>query len=41
MAIEERTLEQLRSYFAAQPVKQALLFGSFARGVADAQSDMD
>lgn len=41
MAIEERTLEQLRSYFAAQPVKQAFLSGSFARGVADAQSDVD
>lgn len=41
MALEKHTLEQLRSYFAAQPVKQAFPFGSFARGVADAQSDVD
>ncbi len=41
MALEECTLEQLRSYFAAQPVKQAFLFGSLARGVGDAQSNVD
>ncbi len=41
MALDEPILDQLRCYFANQPVKQAFLFGSFARGVADAQSDVD
>lgn len=41
MALDEQTLERLRTYFAIQPVKQAFLFGSFARGAADAQSDVD
>ena len=41
MQLNERTLAQLRAYFAGQPVKQAYLFGSFARGVADENSDVD
>ena len=41
MRLEERTLVQMRDYFAGQPVKQAYLFGSFARGVADERSDVD
>ena len=41
MRLDERALEQLRSYFADQPVKQAFLFGSYARGGADEQRDVD
>lgn len=35
MRLDEQALAQLRHYFAGQPVKQAYLFGSFARGAAD------
>jgi uncharacterized protein len=41
MHLTEQSLSQLRTYFAGQPVKQAYLFGSFARGVADENSDVD
>lgn len=41
MVLDELALAQLRDYFAGQPVKQAFLFGSFARGVADERSDVD
>lgn len=40
MKLDEESLAMLRAYFAEQPVKQAHLFGSFARGVADAESDV-
>lgn len=41
MRLQESSIEQLRTYFAAQPVMQAFLFGSYARGVADERSDVD
>ena len=41
MRLDEQALAQLREYFAGQPVKQAHLFGSFARGPADERSDVD
>ncbi|MBL0129023.1 MAG: nucleotidyltransferase domain-containing protein [Flavobacteriales bacterium] len=41
MRVEEQLMERLRAYFSAQPVKQAYLFGSYARGVADERSDVD
>lgn len=41
MRLDDQALEQLRAYFAGQPVKQAYLFGSFARGAADERSDVD
>ena len=41
MQLNDQTLAQLRNYFAGQPVKQAYLFGSFARGVAVEGSDVD
>lgn len=41
MRLDEQALAQLRHYFAGQPVKQAYLFGSFARGAADDNSDVD
>ena len=41
MRLDDQELSQLKVYFAGQPVKQAYLFGSFARGVADERSDVD
>lgn len=41
MRLDEQALAQLREYFAGKPVKQAYLYGSFARGVADERSDVD
>jgi len=41
MRVDEQFMERLQVYFSAQPVKQAYLFGSFARGVADERSDVD
>lgn len=41
MRLDEQALALLREYFAGQPVKQAHLFGSFARGSADERSDVD
>lgn len=41
MRLEAVTLERLRTFFAARPVRKAYLFGSYARGEADAQSDVD
>lgn len=41
MQLRDKDLERLRVYFAGQPVKQAFLFGSYARGVADEGSDVD
>lgn len=34
-------IELLKSYFSSQPVSKAYLFGSYVRGKADAQSDVD
>ena len=41
MQIEQETIATLQQYFAKQPVLRAYLFGSFARGEADEQSDID
>ena len=41
MQLRDQDSDRLKTYFASQPVKQAYLFGSFARGVADEQSDVD
>ena len=41
MRLPDDLLTKLRHYFAGQPVKQAYLFGSYARGVADETSDVD
>lgn len=41
MRLDEQTLQKLRSFFAALPVKKAYVFGSFARGEADEASDLD
>ena len=34
-------LNSLREYFSTQPVEKAWLFGSFARGEANQESDVD
>lgn len=41
MQLDAHALARLQAYFAGQPVKEAYLFGSFARGVADERSDVD
>lgn len=41
MQLTDATREQLRRFFAAYPVERAYVFGSFARGEARADSDLD
>ena len=41
MQIEPEIIAIIRQYFATQPVLRAYLFGSFARGEADEQNDID
>lgn len=41
MKLTEQELAKIRSYFQEQPVLKAYLFGSFARGEADEESDID
>jgi len=41
MQLTQQELEELRAYFASTPVVNAYVFGSFARGEADAKSDVD
>ncbi len=41
MYLTEQELETIRAYFRTKPVLKAWLFGSYARGEADAESDVD
>ena len=41
MTISEKNIDQIRNYFHDKPVLKAYLFGSYARGDADADSDFD
>lgn len=41
MKLTEQELETIRGYFKNQPVVRAYLFGSYARGEADTESDID
>ena len=41
MHLTEQELETIRAYFRTKPVLKAWLFGSYARGEADATSDVD
>lgn len=41
MHLTEQELETIRAYFRTKPVLKAWLFGSYARGEADEQSDVD
>ena len=39
--MDKRMLNIIKDYFATQPVVKAWIFGSFARGEANDQSDID
>ena len=41
MKLNEKQMELIRQYFVDKPVLKAYLFGSYARGEADADSDID
>jgi predicted nucleotidyltransferase len=41
MNIDPSKLESVKAYFRTRPVLKAYLFGSFVRGQADDQSDID
>jgi predicted nucleotidyltransferase len=41
MLTRESIIQTLQTYFADKPVKRVWLFGSWARGEADAHSDVD
>jgi len=41
MSLEKSKLETIKEYFSTRPVLRAYLFGSYARGQADTQSDID
>jgi hypothetical protein len=41
MKLSEKQLDLIRQYFVDKPVLKAYLFGSYARGEADADSDID
>ena len=41
MKLDNIKIESIRGYFKARPVLRAYLFGSYVRGEADNQSDID
>lgn len=41
MYLTEQELAQIQAFFRTKPVRKAWLFGSYARGEADAESDVD
>ncbi len=41
MNLDESKIQAISDYFRARPVLKAYLFGSFVRGEADNQSDID
>jgi len=41
MNLGNRDIETIQSYFKTQPVLRAYLFGSYVRGEADSESDID
>ncbi len=41
MNLELSKLETIKNYFNTQPVLKAYLFGSYVRGQADSESDID
>ena len=41
MTLPQRQIELIQDYFKAQPVLKAYLFGSYVRGEATAESDID
>lgn len=41
MVLESSKIESIKNYFVSRPVLRAYLFGSYVRGEADAESDID
>lgn len=41
MNIENSKIEAIKDYFRTRPILKAYLFGSYVRGEADSQSDID
>lgn len=41
MKLSPQEIEKIRFFFSDKPVKKVFLFGSFARGEADENSDVD
>ena len=41
MQLDKTNIETIKDYFKTKPVLRAYLFGSYARGEADNQSDID
>jgi predicted nucleotidyltransferase len=41
MKLNPKSLEAIKDYFKTRPVLNAYLFGSYARGEADNESDID
>lgn len=41
MELEHAKIESIKNYFKTRPVLKAYLFGSYLRGNADTQSDID
>ncbi|MCI5210333.1 MAG: nucleotidyltransferase domain-containing protein, partial [Candidatus Electrothrix sp. ATG2] len=41
MKLDKKALQVIQDYLIGQPVKKAYLFGSHARGTANAASDID
>ncbi len=41
MNLENAKIESIRAYFRTRPVLRAYLFGSYVRGQADKESDID
>src|SRR5690606_31056427 len=41
MNLSQQEIEKIKTFFADKPVKKVYLFGSYARGEADEDSDVD
>lgn len=41
MILDKRKIKRINDYFRSRPVLKAYLFGSYVRGDADNQSDID
>jgi predicted nucleotidyltransferase len=41
MKLSQAKIDQIKEYFRDKPVKKAYLFGSYAKGNATSQSDLD
>ncbi|MDQ3109018.1 MAG: nucleotidyltransferase domain-containing protein [Bacteroidota bacterium] len=41
MRLDQNSIEKLNNYFSTRPVLKAYIFGSYVRGEADMQSDVD